>query len=200
MNRRSAWPASLVLALFTPTVAHAHLVNSGVGPFYDGALHLLLSPMDIVRLIALCLFAGTQEPAAARTSAVVAPITWMLAGAFAISYPATGAFALMDAAVLIVLGAVVAVNPRLPWLLTATMAAGVGGLVGFQSGLELASDNAGWVALLGAAVMTSIIIILALSFVVSATSFPARVACRVLGSWTAATGLLSIGWIIAGTR
>ena len=41
-----------------PALGHAHLVNSGLGPFYDGALHLLLSPADVLGLVAATLLAA----------------------------------------------------------------------------------------------------------------------------------------------
>ena len=46
-----AWtPRAMVAAVLLagPGVAQAHLVTSGLGPFYDGALHVLLSPGDLL--------------------------------------------------------------------------------------------------------------------------------------------------------
>lgn len=199
MKRHSAG-FLLILMLFTPTAAHAHLVNSGLGPFYDGALHLILSPMDIVRLITLCLFVGAQGPEAGRYAVVVAPIAWFVAGALAFSLDPTGTFGIVNAASLFLLGGAVAFDLRPSPLVTGVVAAGFAGLLGFQSGIELRSDSANWVALFGTAAVASVIILLMTSFVVSATAFPVRVACRVLGSWASATALLSIGWIIATNR
>ena len=59
-----------------PAVAQAHLVNSGLGPFYDGVLHLLLSPNDLLGLVALGLLAGLRGPAASRLTVIALPITW----------------------------------------------------------------------------------------------------------------------------
>ncbi len=71
-----------------PRCAQAHLVNSGLGPFYDGALHLLLSPGDLLGLIALALLAGLRGPAAARAAVIVLPIVWLLAGLVGLSLAA----------------------------------------------------------------------------------------------------------------
>jgi len=50
----------LATALFAlPGAAQAHLVTSGLGPFYDGALHLLLSPADMLGLAAAALLAAS---------------------------------------------------------------------------------------------------------------------------------------------
>lgn len=189
-----------LLAVFAPTDAHAHLVNSGLGPFYDGALHLILSPMDIVRLITLGLFAGAQGREGGRYVVVAAPGAWFLAGAAAFMFDATGAFGIANAASLFLLGGVVAFGLKLPPLVAGAVAAGFAGLLGFQSGIELRADNADWVALLGAAAVALAIVLPVTAAVLSVTAFPVRVACRVLGSWAAATGLLSIGWIIAANR
>ncbi|WP_119271931.1 HupE/UreJ family protein [Taklimakanibacter deserti] len=199
MKRR---PAGLLflLAAFAPTDAHAHLVNSGLGPFYDGALHLILSPMDIVRLMTLALFAGAQGRESARYVVLAAPVAWFLAGASALIFDATGMPGIANAASLFLLGGAVAFELKLAPSVAAAAAAGFAALLGFQSGIELRSDGADWVALLGTAAVVLAIVLPIAALVVSATAFPVRVACRVLGSWASATGLLSIGWIIAANR
>ena len=70
--------ATMLLAL--PGVAQAHLVTSGLGPFYDGALHLLLSPADMLGLAAAALLAGLRGRQAARLTVVVLPIAWLSTG------------------------------------------------------------------------------------------------------------------------
>jgi len=200
MTRRVAGLAPLVVGLLSPTVAHAHLVNSGLGPFYDGALHLLLSPMNLVLLVALCLLVGAQGARAARSAFVVALVAWFVAGAFAISADIVGPFAVVDAAGLLLLGVAIALDIRIPALATAALATGVVAWLGFQSGRELIAADQHWLALVGATSIAMMFMLLALALVVSATSFPARVVCRVLGSWAAATGLLSIGWLFSAGR
>ena len=44
--RSCATALGIFLAFAVP--AHAHLVNTGLGPFYDGISHLLLSPEDLI--------------------------------------------------------------------------------------------------------------------------------------------------------
>jgi hypothetical protein len=48
-------PLLAVTLLAAPGVAKAHLINSGLGPFYDGVLHLLLSPADLLGVVVLAL-------------------------------------------------------------------------------------------------------------------------------------------------
>lgn len=193
------WTAGIFLAsaLCAPTAAHAHLVNSGLGPFYDGALHLMLTPMDLVGLVALSLFAGSQGAESGRLLVIVAPIAWLFAGLVALLSQLNGSFALVNAGMLILLGGSVALGLRTSPSIAAAAAAVFGGVLGFQSGLELRAANADWVALIGTGAVVLAVTILASALVVSFTAFAFRVVLRVLGSWAAATGLLSIGWIVA---
>lgn len=200
MKRHGSGISLLLVLLFAPSVAHAHLVNSGLGPFYDGALHLVLSPMDIVRLITLSLFAGAQGLGIGRSVVVVAPVAWFLAGGAAFAFDATSTFAIANGICLCLLGVAVALDLRPPSVVAGAVAAGFSGLLGFQSGVELRADNADWIALIGTITVIFAMLLFVTSFVASVTAFAMRIACRVLGSWAAATGLLSIGWIIAANR
>jgi hypothetical protein len=188
----------LSAALIAPSAAQAHLVNSGLGPVYDGALHLILSPMDMVRLVALALFAGAQPPRGGRAVVVAVPVAWFLAGAAALGLATTGTFAVANGAGLFLLGTAVALDLKPPAIVAA--AAAFAALLGVQSGIELNTDGADWTELLGAAATVLVLMLLATSFVSTATAFATRIVCRVLGSWAAATGLLSIGWIVAANR
>ncbi|MEQ1940780.1 hypothetical protein ABMA32_00005 [Mesorhizobium sp. VNQ89] len=187
----------LALTLCAATPAQAHLVNSGLGPFYDGALHLLFTPMDLIGLGTLCLFVGSQGAEASRLLVAVAPTAWLLAGAIGFLSGVDASFALVNASMLIVLGGSVALDLKTTTIVTTIAAAAFGGLLGLQSGLELRSADADWVALMGSVAVVLAMTILVSSLLVSNTAFAFRVVVRVLGSWAAATGLLSIGWIVA---
>jgi hypothetical protein len=50
---------ALWIALW-PTALEAHLNPTGLGPIYDGCLHLLLSPEDLAPALALALLAGLR--------------------------------------------------------------------------------------------------------------------------------------------
>src|SRR5437764_12664206 len=67
---KSASPSRLPLyafVVFTCVMyalpADAHLNSTGVGPFYDGLMHFLMSPEDIVPVLALALLAGLRGAA-----------------------------------------------------------------------------------------------------------------------------------------
>lgn len=194
---RSAVGVLLAVALCAPTPSYAHLVNSGLGPFYDGALHLMLTPMDLVGLATLSLFVGSQGAEAGRLLVIVAPIAWLLAGAAALFSQANASLAVVNAGSLVLLGGSVALGLKTSPAIAAVAAAVFGGLLGFQSGLELRAAGADWVALIGTVAVVLAVTLLVSALVVSYTAFAFRVVLRVLGSWAAATGLLSIGWIAA---
>jgi len=67
----------------------AHLVTSGLGPFYDGALHLVISPDDLLGLLAAALLAGLQGATTGRLTVVVLPLAWFIAGLIGLSLPVT---------------------------------------------------------------------------------------------------------------
>ena len=50
-----SWRWTLLAAmclLVRPTIAYAHLVSTGFGPFYDGIMHLVLSPDNLLGVLA----------------------------------------------------------------------------------------------------------------------------------------------------
>ena len=179
-----------------PALGHAHLVNSGLGPFYDGALHLLLSPADVLGLVAATLLAGLHSARAGRLTATILPVTWFLAGLAGLYF--FGALALPWLSVLsfALLGALVALNPPLPTAAVALLAGLFGALHGLLNGAALAVIGAGWTSLLGIAVTVWVIGLLVSAAVVSLQAGWARVAVRVAGSWVAAVGILMFGWML----
>lgn len=157
----------------------------------------MLTPMDLVGLATLSLFVGSQGAEAGRLLVIVAPIAWLLAGAAALFSQANASLAVVNAGSLVLLGGSVALGLKTSPAIAAVAAAVFGGLLGFQSGLELRAAGADWVALIGTVAVVLAVTLLVSALVVSYTAFAFRVVLRVLGSWAAATGLLSIGWIAA---
>ena len=68
-------PRTLAIALAAaPAVAHAHLTNTGFGPFYDGLTHLFVTPEDLLPVIALSLLAGLRGPRFGRAVLFALPV------------------------------------------------------------------------------------------------------------------------------
>ena len=80
----SGRPSRVALCAFgllvLPATAHAHLVNTGLGPFYDGVSHFALTPEDLLPALALSLFAGLRGMRTGRLALFALPGAWFAGG------------------------------------------------------------------------------------------------------------------------
>ena len=53
--------AILTGILLAPGQAQAHLMNTGLGPFYDGVAHLFVTPEDLLPLLAAARFSRSHR-------------------------------------------------------------------------------------------------------------------------------------------
>jgi urease accessory protein len=197
MRSRGPWVlASLLVWASCPGQANAHLVNSGLGPFYDGIAHLFVTPEDILAALALALLAGLGGKSYARAVLFVLPAAW-LAGALAgriATLPAGVSVA--NAVMLIALGALVAADRRLPVALVAGAALTCGLLKGCFNGAVLAGAGSSGLAAVGIAAAVFVIVALVAGQVAAPKKEWARITVRVAGSWVSAIGLLMFGWAV----
>jgi len=184
--------------LAVPASAQAHLVNSGLGPFYDGALHLLQSPGDLLGLLALALLAGLRGAAAGRLAVIVLPVTWLFAGAAGMNLFVVPELPWLSVALFTILGLLVAVDARLSPVVVAAIAVVFGTLHGLLNGSALAAVGAGSVSLLGIAATVLLLALLTAAAVVPLRTLWARIVVRIAGSWVAAVGVLMLGWLARG--
>ena len=185
---------------FMPVPAHAHLVNSGLGPFYDGALHLLLSPGDLLGLVAAALLAGLCGARAGRLTVLVLPTAWFIAGIIGLNLPVTLELPWLSALSFVVLGVLVAADLKLAPMVVAALAGLYGALHGLLNGSALAAIGAGPLSFFGI-VMTVLVFALLLSAaVVSLYAAWMRIVVRVAGSWVVAVGMLMLGWLAKGAK
>jgi urease accessory protein len=178
---------------YRPGRADAHLVNSGLGPFYDGLAHLFVTPEDLLVTLALALLAGLRGRSFGRVVLFVLPAAW-LAGTFAgRSGALSGGFPALSAG-LVALGMLVAVDRRLPLPFVAGSALICGLLNGCFNGAAVA--GAGLVGLAAVGIGCAVFVVVAIvAGQVAALRAPwTRIAVRVAGSWIAAIGLLMFGW------
>jgi hydrogenase/urease accessory protein HupE len=185
-------------ALLFAKRADAHLVTTGLGPVYDGIGHLLLTPEDLVPILALALYAGLRGARAGRLALFILPVAWMAGGLLGIrggaSPAAAAGIAPVPALSFVLLGVLVAADLRLPDGAVATLTAALGLVHGFLNGPALAGTGQGALGLIGIAAVAFVLVALAAAPVVSLKAPAARVAVRVAGSWIAAVGLLLLGW------
>jgi hydrogenase/urease accessory protein HupE len=183
------------VVLSCPLPAEAHLNSTGMGPFYDGLLHFLLSPEDLVPALALALLAGLRGKEYGRAALFVLPGSWMLGGLIGMTVTTVVNPALTAMSFLIV-GGLVAGNARLSLRWLTILAALLGIFHGFLNGVGMGQPATVFVALLGLISGVFILVALVAAFV-SQLHWPwARIAVRVTGSWIVASGLLMIGWAV----
>jgi urease accessory protein len=179
---------------FWPMRAEAHLVTTGMGPIYDGITHVLVSPDDLVPIVAMALLAGLNGSTAGRRTLFVLTGAWLGGGVTGFLAGQSPFPAFVTALSFLVLGALAALDRRLSPAVVSGLALAVGGLHGWLNGAGIAADQREWTGLLGIAVATFVLVALVAALAVSTRAAWARVALRVAGSWVAAIGLLLLGW------
>lgn len=178
-------------------------MTTGLGPLYDGVGHFLLSPEDVVSVLAMGLFAGQRGPAAGRIVIFAVPAAWLAAGLMGFCIEAAPLFsqpqtAAAIAVTLLVPGLLIASNrfsSRSTVLLVTVLFSGLHGLLDGVS--QRGADSlAASLTLAGIAASVFTLVVLSSAFVVSLRIPWTQIAVRVAGSWIAATGLLLLGWSI----
>ena len=193
-------PSRVTLAaavmLLLPLAAQAHLVSTGLGPFYDGLSHFVLTPEDLLPALALALLAGLNGARAGRTALFVLPTAWLAGGMAGLTWPTTGSIPALTAASFLVLGAMVAADLRLRLAWNFGLAALLGVLNGYLNGSAMAQAKLGLAGLAGIVSALFVAVALAAAPVVALRAPWARIVVRVAGSWVAAAGLLLLGWSV----
>jgi hydrogenase/urease accessory protein HupE len=190
--RVSNFVFNILLFLFVPSYANAHLVTTGMGPVYDGIGHLLLTPEDLVPVLTLALYAGMRGAVAGRWTMFLLPTAWFIGGIAGAAWDITTTLPI-PAISFLILGGLVAADFCVP----ASAVAGLVIVVGFVHGIlngAVLQDGAGTLGLVGIMTMLFVIVTLTSAFVVSLKKAWARIAVRVAGSWVASIGLLMFGW------
>jgi urease accessory protein len=191
MSRSGLRIAGLACVLW-PGLAQAHLVTTGMGPVYDGIGHLLLSPEDLVAVLALSFYAGLRGALAGRRALFLLPLAWFVGGLLGSMFPGVPSPPVPAFSFLLV-GVLVAADLRLPAAAVSALVVVIGLLHGFLNGAAL-KQGAGMLGLVGILGVLFVLVALASAFVVSLRKPWARLAVRVIGSWVAASGLLLLGW------
>ena len=184
------WIVPLVLL---PGAASAHLVQSGLGPFYDGLLHPLVSLEDLLPLLALGVLAGLRGAGHARWLLVAAPLGWLAGFALHGAVPAGRPVLLAVGAFGVALSFAAAADLRLPRL--GVLLLGV--VLGLSHGAA-AGGEGGALGALGVAVTVGAVLAIVSGEVAVLRAAWTRIAARVLASWTAAAGMLQLGWMLKG--
>ncbi len=176
--------------------AEAHLNSTGMGPFYDGLMHFLTSPEDIIPVLALALLAGLRGANHGRRALFTLPFAWLLGGLAGLSVTAAAPHPFIAAAWFLLLGGLLAADAKVSMRVTTALAALLGVYHGYLNGTGMGEFGTSAVALVGLAFAVFVLIALAAAFVVQLRAQWTRIAVRVAGSWIAASGLLMLGWAL----
>jgi urease accessory protein len=190
---------AIVVCLLLPGAAAAHLPTIGLGPVYDGVFHLLLSPEDLIPVIALALLCGQRGAPFGRRALWLVTLAWFAGGLLGM-FVGSGRGSALTCVSFLLVGGLVAANARISLPLVTVLAALLGGFHGYLNGAGINRFDDGTYALLGLALAVFVVVALFASLVVPLREQWARVAVRVAGSWIAASGLLMLGWALHAAR
>jgi hydrogenase/urease accessory protein HupE len=184
--------------VLVPGRAEAHLVTTGLGPVYDGISHVLMSPDDLVPILAMSFLAGLNGRRAGRVTLFSLTVAWLAAGAAGFLFGRTVLPVAVTSASFLVLGGLTAADRRLSPAVVTGLAAAVGLLHGWMNGAAIAESGRSALGLVGIAATVFVCVSLVSALVISLRAAWLRIAVRVAGSWVAAIGLLMIGWAVRG--
>jgi len=176
--------------------AEAHLNSTGIGPFYDGLMHFLMSPEDIIPVLALALLAGLRGASFGRRALFVLPAAWFLGALAGLSALTANLHPFIAAGWFLLLGGLVAADAKLSLRATTALAGLLGLYHGYLNGTGMGQSLSTMVVLMGLVFAIFVIVALVAAFVVRLRAEWTRIAVRVAGSWIAASGLLMLGWAV----
>jgi hydrogenase/urease accessory protein HupE len=162
---------------------------------YDGIGHLLLTPQDLLPLVAMALLAGLAGPRGARPVLLVLPLAWTLGGLVGLSSAGEIAWPWLGPAWALMLGGLVAAGRRMPRPLLVTVATVFAVGHGFLNGTAMQAAGLGARAVLGIGATAFVLVALGAALAVVLRDGWTRVVVRVAGSWICAAGLLMVGWL-----
>ncbi|MGY3622620.1 HupE/UreJ family protein [Bradyrhizobium sp. USDA 10063] len=194
--------AAVLLVQASP--AEAHIVASRLGDFYAGALHPLMDLQDLILWGAIGGLGGTLGAATGRWLVLVFPLGLLTGLALARSFEITSTGSTVDAAMVLVLGLLLATAVRIPAAALCALAFALAVIRGAANATDLGPETdrllfAAGLACSGYAAIT-LVMALVLAFRGADTSAPIgwrKITLQALGGWIAAIGLMMVGYGLA---
>ncbi|MDR9814754.1 HupE/UreJ family protein [Rhizobium hidalgonense] len=130
----------------------------------------------------------------ARTAVLVLPVAWVAIGLVGMLFGPLAINPAFESLPLLILGGLAAADIRMPALATGSLALLLGAFEGYNFGSAYSAARDGFPALTGSAGLVFVLIAFVSAAVLKAKWNWTRIAMRVVGSWTAASGILLLGW------
>ena len=187
------------VAATVPAQAFAHSLSTRFGDFYGGLLHPLTSLELGMGFLVLALLAGQQDKRGARLVLAwfigamligAAVSSWLPILADQVRLPNLGLVAL--------LGVLVAVAPRIPYIVLPVIGFSSGMLSGIGNGLAMTPETAPHLFITGIVVSGLLVVTPLVALVTTLDRHWQLVAVRIVGSWIAASGLLISAFYLRG--
>lgn len=182
-------------SLLLPTRVDAHLPTIGLGPVYDGVFHFLLSPEDLIPVIAIALLAGQKGAAFGRRVLCTLPVAWFIGGYIGM-HSAHPRSSVLTCVSFLLLGGWIAANLKISLPALSGLTALLGLFHGYLNGTGVSRFDDGTYFLVGLSLAVFVTVAIFSSLVVPLKRQWTLIVVRVAGSWIAATGLLMFGWAL----
>jgi urease accessory protein len=180
------------LGVLTPLPAFAHPMQ-GVGDFYAGMLHPVITIETVLPLIALSLLAGQQRREAAIQLLVAFPAALIAGALLATSGSAPSYLGVVQLILTAAFGILVVIARRIPTWLLVVLGAVLGISVGWANAAELVGQLSRFRFIAGLAVVGLILLVYGNGLVRNLKTEWTQIAVRVVGSWIAAVSILVLG-------
>ncbi len=174
-------------------IVFAHLVTTGLGPLFDGIGHVIVTPEDLLPVVALALLAGLGGKRYGRSVLFTVAGAWLGGGLLGLVF-GWGAPLAVTALSFLILGGLVAADRPVNKRTGVGLALALGLVHGQMNGAEMATVGLGVTGLLGTVGCLFVLVSLVTGLVVGLERPWTRIAVRVAGSWIVAIGLLYLGW------
>jgi urease accessory protein len=184
--------AAAGLATLSPLPAFAHPMQ-GVGDFYAGMLHPVITIETVLPLIALSLLAGQQRREAAIHLLAAFPAALIVGALLASLRDAPSSLGIVQLILTAGFGILVAFARPVPsWLLVA-LGAVLGVTAGWANAAELVGQGSRLRFIAGLAVVGLLLLVYGNGLVRNLKREWTQIAVRVVGSWIAAVSILVLG-------
>lgn len=182
----------VLFVLLVPSVAFAHPMK-GVGDFYAGMLHPIMTVETILPLVALSLLAGQQQRETAIKILAAFPASIALGTLLIFVSPVPGRALTLELVITALTGILIALARMLPSIVPIGVGVVLGLSIGWANASEITKDVSAARFVAGLVVAGLLMTAYGIGVVRRLKPGWTQIAVRVAGSWMAAIGMLVLG-------